>query len=65
MTARQIIDQIADLSAEDRATVIDFVKSLDAAAPGGDIRYADDKAFQTALNRVMEEDADLLKKLAI
>ena len=65
MTAKQIIDQIKDLPAEDRAAVIDFIKALDdAAPPGDDIRYADDKAFQTAVNRVMEEDAKLLKKLA-
>ncbi len=64
MTAKQIIDQIKDLSSEDRVVVIDFIKALEAAAPGGDARYSDDAAFEAALNRVMEEDAELLKKLA-
>ena len=63
MTARQIIDQIKELPAEERAAIIDFIKALDDAA-SGDIRYADDESFKAALARVMEEDAELLKKLA-
>ncbi len=64
MTAKQLIAHIKSLSAEERAEVIDFIKALDDATPGGDIRYADDETFQAALHRVMEEDAALLKKLA-
>lgn len=61
MTAAQVIDEIKTLDPQERAKVLDLLLEIEAAQ---NIRYADDRTFDDAADRVMTRHSDLMRKLA-
>lgn len=67
MSAAEIIEQIKALPLEEQREVFSFVRKVEkesAAASGQGVRYADDKTFDAAVDRVFERHDELFKKLA-
>jgi hypothetical protein len=66
MSAAELIEQIKALPREERQRVIEFIREADrresAAQPS--VRYADEAAFEAALDRTFEKHDELFKKLA-
>lgn len=67
MSAAEIIEQIKALPLEEQRRVFSFVREVEkesAATGGPGVRYADDEAFEAAVERVFERHDELFKKLA-
>jgi RNase H-fold protein (predicted Holliday junction resolvase) len=64
MSAAEIIEQIKELSAEDKAKVAEFLRDLAANRDGSEIKYVDPEKASVIADRVFEENADLFRKLA-
>jgi hypothetical protein len=66
MSAVEIIEQIKALPREERQRVAEFVRNadLDESTDQPSVRYADDTAFEAALDRTFEKHDELFKKLA-
>ena len=66
MSAAEIIEQIKALPPEERQQVLSFVRAVEEeeSSESPSVRYADDRTFDAAVERVFEQHADLFKKLA-
>ena len=66
MSATEVIEQIKSLSPGEQAQVVDFIHKLpkQSAEKEPAVRYADDAAFEAATEKVFQQHADLLRKLA-
>lgn len=66
MSVAEIIEHIKMLSPEERREVASFIRTTEQGdvSPGSNVRYADDQAFDSAVERVFEQHAELFKKLA-
>ncbi len=61
MTARQVMDEIKALSPEERGKVAAFLRELEYIPQ---VRVADDKAADEMSDRILDQHADLMRKLA-
>ena len=66
MSASEIIEQIKSLPREERRRVVEFILDTERleAAEKPAVRFADDAAFDSVVDRVFEKHAELFKKLA-
>lgn len=65
MNATEIIAELERLPKQEQDQVYDFLRQQrPEAAVRPAIRYADDAAFRQALGRVMDNNAELFRKLA-
>ena len=61
MTATQVINEIKALEPQERVKMFDFLLEIESDER---IRYADDQSFDNAADRVVDQHADLMRKLA-
>ena len=61
MTAIQVIDEIKALDPQERVKMFDFLLEIESDER---IRYAEDQSFDNAADRVVDQNADLMRKLA-
>ena len=61
MTATQVIEEIKALEPRERVKMFDFLLEIESNER---ICYADDLSFDNATDRVMDQHADLMRKLA-
>lgn len=67
MSVAEIIEQIKALPLKEQREVFSFVREAEKESVSGGaqgVRYADDKTFDAALERVFERHDELFKKLA-
>ena len=66
MSATQVISEIQNLSPEQRAVVLDFVRKLDRdlAAASGPVQYTDPAKAKAISEKIFSEKAESFRKLA-
>jgi hypothetical protein len=66
MSATQVIAEIQNLPAEERAVVLDFVRKLDRdmAAASGSVKQMDPAKAKAISEKIFSDNAELFRKLA-
>ena len=62
MTARQVIDQIKELTPEERSQVADYLRQLNEAI--ATTSGPDDKQVDEISDRILDRHSELMRKLA-
>jgi hypothetical protein len=63
VSAQEIIEQIKALPPKDKATVVEFARTLDAG-PNGEVRYVELGDAERLAKKIFDEHEELFRKLA-